>query len=81
MKIDNCRRRSTLSNDGWEETQAEAATQRTTQGVLGPVSAVPTENLRYITRRMTATNWRRMPAAVWRAGAAACDEVGSLLDM
>ena len=79
MKIDNCIRRSTLLDDGWAETHA--ATQRTTQGVWGQVAAAPTANVRYITRRITAKNWRRMPASVRRDGAAAYDEVGSLVDM
>ena len=59
----------------------EAATQRTTQWVLGELDAVPTANVRYIKRQILDTNWRRMPAAVRRAGAEACDEVGLLVDM
>ena len=81
MKIDNCCRKSTLSDYGWAETQVEAATQRTTQWVLGELDAVPTANVRYITRQVTATNWRRIPAAVGRGGAAACDESGLLVYM
>ena len=81
MKTDNCSRRSTLSNDGWAETQAEAALQQKTKWVWGQVSAVPIASMRYITHQMTATNWRRIQDDVWQAGAGACDEVGSLVHM
>ena len=68
VRIDSSSRRSTLYDDGWAETWA--VTQLTTQGVLGQFAAAPTTNVRYITRRITATNWRIIPATVRMAGAA-----------
>ena len=74
-RIDNSSRRSTISVNGWAETQ------RTMQGVLGQVAAAPTANVMFFTRLMTANNCRRMPATIRMAGAAACDEVGLLVEM
>ena len=78
MKQSNCSKKSTPSDDRGAETLAAAAMQ---QGDWELVDTVPIVNRRYIMRHTLVTSWKIMPADGRRAGVAACDEVGSLVEM
>ena len=78
MKPSNCSKKSTPSDDGGAETLAAAEMQ---QGDRELVGTVPIVNGRYIMRQTLVTSWKIIPADGRRVGVAACDEVGSLVEM
>ena len=69
---------NTLRRRGGAEKLAAVAMR---QGDRERVGTVPIVNRRYIMLQTLVTSWKRMPADGWRVGIAACDEVGSLVEM
>ena len=79
MRQSNCSNKSTSSNDGGgAETLVAAAMQ---QGDRELVDTVPIVNGRYIMCQKLVMSWKRIPSDGRRDGIAACDKVGSLVEM